>query len=454
MLPLQDFSPAFLLFSFIGALAVAILIKRPGAGLLLLLALTPVESVLSLTFSHSKAAKLILTGLTAGAYFLAYAGMPTRPFRYPYLWSQILFCVSGALATVGSIGPADSALGLLQLLVVFSLCYLIARSPLTEKASIQMLRLLVLAAAVIAPLAILQTFFGFDGFLGSVEQQADAADGLYDLANGLHRSAATFNGANSAAAFFGTCCVIAILHAAVFPATRLIYAGLAALIGSALVSTFSRGAFLGAAISISLLLPVRRPIFKWIAIAVFLTVTAGTLILFPPDALKVLARPGQGTLSRLVAWQESAVILRDHWVAGVGIYGFKPYVESISSDPNVLRQPHNGFLKAMVEQGFMGGLAYLLFVLAFARTCYVSLREEASGTPRWFILAAVAGVGTAMFIQELFDAGFVAGGSSLAVMLSVLIGVQCRLLRPPAPARAQRAAPVLSLASRARMARV
>jgi O-antigen ligase len=454
MLPLQHLTPELLFFLFVGALAVALLIKRPGAGLLLLIALTPVESILRLTFEYSKAGKLILTGFTAGVYFLSYAAMPHRPIRYPYLWAQLLFSVSAITATLASIVPAESALGVLQLLVIFSLCYLIAISPLTIETSATMLRLVAWSAGIIAPLAILQMLFGFEGYLGSVEQQADAAAGVYDLGNGLFRSAATFNGSNSAAAFFGGAFVVALLHSRAFPETRRLYSALAALVGAALISTFSRGAFLGTFAAVCLLLPTRRPLVKWTVIGA-LVAGVGLIFLFPPAGLSVVTRPSQGTLSRLAAWREALDIIKDQWVTGIGIYGFKPYVELNFPDPNVSRQPHNGVLKAIVEQGVLGGVAYFVMAYQFARTCYRSMHEEAYSkgephlTPRWFVMASIAGVGACFFLQELFDAGFVTGGSSLAVLLAVLLGVQCRHLRLET-GFAPRRAPVLSLASRAR----
>jgi O-antigen ligase len=454
MLPLRHFSPELLGVFFAAALAVALLIKRPGAGLLLLIALTPVETVLRLPFEYSKAAKLILTGLTAGVYFLSYAAMPHRPVRYPYLWAQLLFCVSGVTATLASVVPLESALGVLQLLVIFSLCYLIAISPLTIETSATMLRVVAWAAAVVAPLALLQMFFGYGGYLGSVEQQEDAVAGIYDFGNGLFRSASTFNGSNSAAAFFGGSFVVALLHSRVYAETRRQYSLLAALLGFALISTFSRGAFLGTFAAVCLLFPARRPFVKWSVVA--LALTAGSaFVLFPPASLSFIIRPGQGTLSRLSAWREAFSIIRDQWFTGIGIYGFKPYVELNFPDPNVSRQPHNGLLKAIVEQGILGGMGYLAMAFAFATTCYQSLKREAGGTPRWFVMASIAGVGTCFFLQELFDAGFVAGGSSLAVLLAVLLGVQCRHLHlRPEMAAARRRVPVLSLASRARAARL
>jgi O-antigen ligase len=450
MLPVQIPLQLLLAGSFIAVLAFIILLKRPLAGLFLLLALTPVETVLGLPFQYTKAAKLTLTAVLAGVYFLRYAGTPGRRAQYPYLWAQVLFCVSGVAATLASSGPANSALGVLQLVVVFSLCYLIAGSPVSMEAGVQMLRLIVFAAAIVAPLGLLQMVFGYGGFLGSVEQQADAAAGIYDFSHGLFRSAATFNGSNSAAAFFGGAFVVSVLHASVYRRTRSLYAGLAVLIGCAAISTFSRGAFVGAFAAICLLFPVRDRALKWAVIATVIVAAAGIFVFDPPEELRFLIRPGQGTLSRILAWQESLAILRDHWITGIGIYGFQPFVELNWPNRDIPRQPHNGLLKAVVEQGIMGGIGYILFAFAFVRTSISGLRGELRGTPRWFVLAGIAAMGTCFFLQELFDAGFVAGGSSLAVVLAVLLGVQSRLLYrlPVRGELARRKVPVLSRVSR------
>lgn len=435
----------------VAVLALILLLNRPIAGLFLLLALTPVETVLGLSFAYTKAAKLTLTAVVAGVYFLRYASTPGRRVQYPYLWAQILFCVSGLAATIASSVPMESALGVLQLVVVFSLCYLIAGSPISEESGVQLLRLIILAAAVVAPLAILQMFFGYSGFLGSVEQQADAAAGIYDFSYGLFRSAAAFNGSNAAAAFFWGAFVVTILHASVYRRTRSLYAGLALLVGCAALSTFSRGAFLGAVAAICLLFPVRDRTLKWAVIAMVAMAAAGVFVFHPPEELRFLIRPGQGTLSRIVAWQQALAIFRDHWLTGIGIYGFKPYVEQHFPAVEAVRQPHNGLLKSVVEQGVMGGIAYILFAFAFARTSLFSLRGEPHGGRRWFVLAGIAATGTCFFFQELFDAGFTVGGSSLAVVLAILLGVQSRMLSPLPAVRqmAPRKVPVLSRVSRA-----
>jgi len=430
MLPFQIPLQLVVAGSLAAVLAFVILLKRPLVGVFLLLALTPVETVLGLPFQYTKAAKLTLTAVVAGVYFLCYAGTPGRRIQYRYLWPQVLFCVSGVIATLASSGPANSALGVLQLVVVFSLCYLIAGSPISKEAGVVMLRIVIFAAAIVAPLALLQMYFGYGGYLGSAEQQADAAAGIYDFSKGLFRSAATFNGSNSAAAFFGGAFVVSVLHASLYRRTRSWYAGLAVLIGCAALSTFSRGAFVGAFAAICLLLPVRNRALKWAVIAMVVTVVAGVAVFAPLGELGFLLRPNQGTLSRILAWQESLLIFRDHWMTGIGIYGFQPFVELNWPNRDVPRQPHNGLLKAVVEQGVMGGIGYILFAFAFARTSISSLRGELRGTPRWFVLAGISAVGTCFFLQELFDAGFVAGGSSLAVVLAILLGVQSRMLYP------------------------
>jgi hypothetical protein len=44
------------------------------------------------------------------------------------------------------------------------------------------------------------------------------------------------------------------------------------------------------------------------------------------------------------------------------------------------------------------------------------------------MFGSIGGIGVCLFTQELFDAGFTMGGSSLAILFATLLGLQVSLL--------------------------
>jgi O-antigen ligase len=430
-----------------------VLLNRPDWGLFLLVAATPFEQLLNISFTLTKAAKLTLTALVMAVYFLTYGGVRNRLSRYPYSLAHSLLIVSGIIATLASTIPTDSAIGVMQLVVVFLLCYLVYCEGFDEERAVGLLRLCIWLGIALAPMALAQTLFGYRGVLGSFEQQADAAEGLFDMVGGLYRSSATFGSANTGGAFFYTAAAMAALHAGVFRATRTLYGVGAVLCLAAALSTSSRGAAMGAVLALSLLVPTRRIFLKAFAVVATLVAVGVILFYFSPESIVYLVRPGQGTESRLNAWRWALEIFREHWWTGIGIYGFKPYIEANFPHLDIPRQPHNGLLKAVVEQGLLGGLGYILFVIAFGWNSLRILRAEVAGSSRWFVASGVAAMGICIFTQELFDAGFTVGGSSTAVLFAVLLGTQAAMRSPlavtaPGKAPARRRVPLVARVSR------
>ena len=108
-------------------------------------------------------------------------------------------------------------------------------------------------------------------------------------------------------------------------------------------------------------------------------------------------------------------------------------IEVISDTP---QHPHNGFLKALVEQGPLGGCGYLLYVVTFLRCAGQAVRTSSDSSVRW-VNGTIAGAGVSLFTQELFDANLSIGGSSLAILFAAFLSLQVCSLKGPRPTRLQ-----------------
>lgn len=439
----------------------ALMMERPWYGLAMLIFVTPFEEFLSFSSTYTKAAKLALTGLVMAVYFLRYAGgqkaVSTRFARYPYTLAHLILVTTACTSVAASTVPGDAAVGALQLLVVFALAWLVYSSQPSEHDAIRLMRIYVGMAALMAPFAISQFVYGYRGPMASVEQRVDGPS--LALGGGFFRSEGTLGSSNSAGAFFGTACIVAILHLITWRRSRTIFAGLALVTGAAAFSSFSRGALSGMVVAIALLLPFRRSYIKWIFVSVVVATLVGIFTIYRPEGFVNLEDPTVGASSRLQAWGWAYQIFREHWWTGIGMYGYRPWIAQRFGVTSIPVHPHNEFLKTLVEQGVVGAVGYLLFVIAFARCSWLALRREQAASPRWFLAASVAGIGVCFFTQELFDAGFTVGGSSLAVMFAVMLGVQASLavgVRMPVrvaqrsrPAFAYRRPPLVARISRA-----
>jgi O-antigen ligase len=423
--------PFLVLSSVLAAALVFLVFSRPIAGLWLLVALTPIEMIGPVTFHATKACKLGLALVAVAAVFMNTSDC--RPAgEDPYRWRWLLFAASGFFASLVSQSALVSLVGLASLLIYMLLYQAVRRLKIPLSKAARLLQTICVLGVLFSGLALAQTFNGYGGLLGSREQQAMEAEGLVNtLWPGIDRASALFNLPTAAGAFLALAAVIAAAHAMVTSKRRALY--LLALIASfaGVLATFSRGAILGC---------VSGTAFAWFALGrwrarqlmVFLLASVLVLgALFSDNGVRGYLRIGADLASvspsRFDAWTAAFAIIPRHPLFGIGFYQFQEMSQGLEGFSDTPVHPHNGFLKALVEQGPVGAIAYLLFAAIFIKSSWRSARCAREPEHCW-ISAAIGGAGVALFTQELFDAGLVVGGSSIALLFASLLAVQSSLI--------------------------
>ena len=421
-------NPGLTLLLFLGAAAALLLVERPDLGLSLIVLLTPIETLGPLRFFVSKVAKLGLA-LVVGVALLTRNWKPVpAQNRDPYRWPFLLILVAGVPATLLATTPLTSLAGLASPLIFIVYYSAVRRSRVLIDHGPRVLLMVLASAVLCSAMCCLQLTHGYTGYYGSAEQQANLLEqSVYTLWPGIWRTSAAFNGPNAAGAFLTIGAIIAVSHVVLFRESRWRYllAGLVCWIG--LLTTFSRGALLGSLIGCTFLFWVmgRWSRRRWLLLFATAGVLVGTLSL--NDSVKAFLRLGSDLVStspeRVDAWQASLVLWKRNPVFGIGFYQFHELSQSIVRTSDTPQHSHNGFLKQLVEEGPLGGVAYILYFLCFVSTAKKTARGATSPGVRWTMIS-VAGIGASLFTQELFDAGFTIGSSSVAILFATLLALQ------------------------------
>jgi O-antigen ligase len=437
-------APEFALLAMAGMALAAVVLIWPGAGLLLVVASTPFEDILGIEFRTLKICKLALIALVAFRLWLDASRNGVRQrIDDPYRGFFQLLIASAILSTLLTGSLIQSGAGPVQFLLLYGYYRSVARAPVSNQLSFRILDWIMWISYPVAILSILQTLFGYGGWLGSPAQKALEVEGRFESAwNSIERASSTFGSSNAAGAFFGAVCLIAGLHAMIFASRRLRFLLLASLCGLALLATNSRGALfgLGLASFVYFWKSPRTSMRKWWLVWGSLLLTA--ILLFAPtqglmDYFRIRDTLAESSLSRIEAWSGAFDIIRANPVFGIGFYGFQEEVDMGDPSSEAPIHPHNGLLKALVEQGIPGGVAYLLFLWVFLRRSFESLRLCVVNRRYLWIFSSITCIGIALFAQEFFDAGLTIGTSSVAILFATLLGIQTSLVNAlrarPAP---------------------
>jgi putative inorganic carbon (HCO3(-)) transporter len=205
------------------------------------------------------------------------------------------------------------------------------------------------------------------------------------------------------------------------------------LLTASLVMTQTRGAWIGLAAGLALMLGFRQKRFLLALPAVALMI-----FLVSPEAVRERIRsivdPQDLTArERLYMWSSGAQILRDHPWTGVGIHGVKR-VYTNYKHPNALRDQrghlHNNFIQIAAERGVIGLGCWLWIWGAFywqAGQIYRGLGLEARRA-RALVIGSLASV-TGFHIAGIFEYNF--GDSEVIMLVYFLLALPYVVGRTP-----------------------
>ncbi len=175
-----------------------------------------------------------------------------------------------------------------------------------------------------------------------------------------------------------------------------------AIVGLALVLTFSTGGWLGALAATLVVLAAmgrRRLAIRVGAIAVGALVLTSALAIAAvlPERLNPLRQTGG---FRVDLWLSSLEMVRDHPILGIGLdnfaYVYQSYLrEGAVAEPN-LSHPHNWILHVWLELGVLGLVAFLWLVARFWR--HVQVQAGSS-----WLVAGAAGAMADLLVHGLLD---------------------------------------------------
>jgi putative inorganic carbon (hco3(-)) transporter len=231
---------------------------------------------------------------------------------------------------------------------------------------------------------------------------------------------------------------------------RLFVAGVTAATGLALLFSWSRGAWLGfaAALAIILLFLPRR---RWLGIlllvlALALFIIVSGLDLVPASIADRLASFSQdlrfgdvrgvdindanyAVLERLAHWQAALAMAADRPWLGVGFGNYEPaYPDyALINWPYALGHAHNYYLNILAEVGALGAAAYVvLWVAIFWQVIRLSGRLD---WPRRGLALGLLAAWTALSVHHLVDKLYV---NNLYIYMGVMLGLQQLLAWPAA----------------------
>ncbi len=186
---------------------------------------------------------------------------------------------------------------------------------------------------------------------------------------------------------------------------KIVFGGMAAVMGIALILTFSRGCWVGIMASA----------------AVFVTFVAGKLwglllvvlpiipMILPESIINRFTSIGNmkdsSTSYRVYIWMGTLHMLRDFWLTGIGpgdeafaqVYPFYSYSSIVAP------HSHNLFLQIMVIGGILAIITFAILMLVFFKKLAVGYQAQGKGGDVSVLLAGIGSAVIGFLVQGLFD---------------------------------------------------
>ncbi len=188
-------------------------------------------------------------------------------------------------------------------------------------------------------------------------------------------------------------------------ASKIVYAGISAVMFLALILTFSRGCWVG----------------LLVAAAVFVTFAAGKLwglglaalpvipMILPESIINRFLSIGDmkdsSTSYRVYIWMGTLAMMKDFWISGIGMgqEAFTQVYPFYSYNGVVAPHSHNLFLQILVESGIAGIAVFLLIVFFFLRRMMTGYGYGGKGSELSTLITAITAGVCGFLVQGMFD---------------------------------------------------
>ncbi len=445
-----------LLLSFAVLVCLPLAPRSPLVMLVFLLALSPLRTLIATEAGWQLPLDIgqILLALYLGicfAFSIVKRWGPLTIKPEPVLLSAIALCL---IFVVGAWTSSNIGSWLTEWLKWVVIAVIIWHLSETERANWLWLVFALLVSAVANAIIGLYIFFGGSG-----------ADHLLILGR-FFRAFGTFGQPNPFGGFMGIALPLALMCAAVsgyqiwldlragfrIEAPRFLMltaaSGASALIAAALFASWSRGAWLGIAVSLFIMLvalPRRliQGLFLALALAALclalwwagllpssvvnrLTNTATDLFTISDARGANFTPENFAVIERLAHWQAAVSMAQDYPLFGVGLGNYADEYDKyrLINWEAALGHAHNQYLNIFAETGAVGLAAYLVFWLVIFRLTWQA-RKHPDQTAR-ALAVALLGCWTYIAVHSVFDNLFV---NNLFLHIGVLLGVLAILNR-------------------------
>lgn len=202
------------------------------------------------------------------------------------------------------------------------------------------------------------------------------------------------------------------------------------LVGLALLWTYTRSAWVGAAGALALMGYLRGRRVR-IVLLIALLVLAALVMMQPELAARLVSIVNaEQNLERLYTWESTLAMIRDHLWTGIGKGNYRQlapaYRAEYALEFTSRAHAHNNILQVAVEGGIVALLCFLWLWVVIFRELYRAYRRIPESRPRckWLALGCL-GAAAAFFGQGVFEWNF--GDSESAMMLWALVAFALKL---------------------------
>ena len=406
-------SPLIIPLAIIGITAVLVIIKNPSAG------------AFALVFAAPLVPTMAAVGLSLLCLFsLLLHAVRTKGFRFKFDGTGffiILFIAVYLIAGITSFSMMKS-LSIWAIYFAFMTMYfVIINSVNTEKLLRGILVCFVLSGLFVCLYGIAQYLFGWNTTQAWMDE-----DMFSDIKMRIY---STLGNPNVLGEY-----ILLVLPVSIGlmwinknPASKIVYAGISAVMFAALILTFSRGCWIGILF----------------AAVIFITFAAGKLwglgllalpvlpMVLPESIINRFASIGDmkdsSTSYRVYIWMGTLSMIKDFWVSGIGMgqEAFTQVYPFYSYNGIVAPHSHNLFLQILVESGIAGIAVFLLIIFFYLRKVMVGYQVGGKGDAMSTMMTAITAGICGFLVQGMFDNSFYNYRVMLVFWCTLAIGRAC-----------------------------